>query len=49
MSIGMERLLRHMAWANQKTIEHVKSLPPQYAFLDVNDYLCMLAWQLIKE
>jgi uncharacterized damage-inducible protein DinB len=29
MSIGMERLLRHMAWANQNTIEHLKSLPEE--------------------
>ncbi|MEY3185998.1 MAG: hypothetical protein RIR58_734 [Actinomycetota bacterium] len=27
MSIGLERLLKHMAWANQRTIEHLESLP----------------------
>ena len=27
MTISLERLLRHMAWANQKTIEHLQTLP----------------------
>jgi uncharacterized damage-inducible protein DinB len=27
MTIGLERLLKHMAWANQGTIEHLESLP----------------------
>lgn len=27
MTIGLERLLLHMAWANQKTIEHLQTLP----------------------
>ena len=27
MTISLERLLRHMAWANQKTIEHLQALP----------------------
>ena len=27
MTIGLERLLRHMAWANQLTIEHLATLP----------------------
>ena len=27
MAISLERLLRHMAWANQKTIEHLQTLP----------------------
>ena len=27
MSIGLERLLKHMAWANQLTIEHLATLP----------------------
>ena len=29
MSIGLERLLAHMAWANQKTIEHLQTLPEE--------------------
>lgn len=29
MVISMERLLRHMAWANQKTIEHLQTLPEE--------------------
>ena len=27
MTIGLERLLKHMVWANQRTIEHLESLP----------------------
>ena len=27
MTIGLERLLAHMAWANQKTIAHLQTLP----------------------
>lgn len=27
MTIALDRLLAHMAWANQKTIEHLQSLP----------------------
>ena len=27
MTISLDRLLGHMAWANQKTIEHLQSLP----------------------
>ncbi len=27
MTISLERLLRHMAWANQRTIEHLQTLP----------------------
>ncbi|MFM1797124.1 MAG: hypothetical protein RL733_905 [Actinomycetota bacterium] len=27
MTIGLERLLKHMAWANQETIKHVQTLP----------------------
>lgn len=27
MTIGLERLLKHMAWANQITIKHVQTLP----------------------
>ena len=27
MTISLDRLLKHMAWANQKTIAHLKSLP----------------------
>jgi uncharacterized damage-inducible protein DinB len=27
MTITLERLLKHMAWANQKTIEHLQTLP----------------------
>ena len=27
MTIALDRLLTHMAWANQKTIEHLQSLP----------------------
>ena len=26
MTIGLDRLLRHMGWANQKTIAHLESL-----------------------
>ena len=29
MTIGLERLLRHMAWANQRCIEHIKGLPEE--------------------
>jgi uncharacterized damage-inducible protein DinB len=29
MSLGLERLLRHMAWANQLTIEHLATLPQE--------------------
>jgi uncharacterized damage-inducible protein DinB len=29
MTISLERLLKHMAWANQKTIEHLMTLPPE--------------------
>ena len=27
MTIALDRLLKHMAWANQKTIEHLQTLP----------------------
>jgi len=27
MTISLDRLLEHMAWANQKTIEHLQTLP----------------------
>ncbi len=27
MTIGLERLLKHMAWANKATIEHLQTLP----------------------
>lgn len=27
MTFGLERLLKHMAWANQETIKHVQTLP----------------------
>lgn len=27
MTIGLERLLKHMAWANQMTIQHLQGLP----------------------
>ena len=27
MTISLERLLKHMAWANQETIKHLKTLP----------------------
>jgi len=27
MTIALDRLLAHMAWANQKTIEHLQTLP----------------------
>jgi len=29
MTIALDRLLRHMAWANQKTIAHLQSLPEE--------------------
>jgi uncharacterized damage-inducible protein DinB len=29
MTIALDRLLAHMAWANQKTIEHLQSLPEE--------------------
>jgi uncharacterized damage-inducible protein DinB len=29
MTIGLERLLRHMAWANQQTIRHLMTLPDE--------------------
>lgn len=29
MSIGLDRLLKHMAWANQETIKHVQTLPEE--------------------
>ena len=29
MTIGLDRLLRHMAWANQKTIAHLETLPEE--------------------
>ena len=29
MTISLQRLLKHMAWANQKTIEHLMTLPPE--------------------
>jgi len=29
MVIGLERLLSHMAWANQKTISHLEELPAE--------------------
>ena len=29
MTISMQRLLKHMAWANQETIKHLQSLPPE--------------------
>lgn len=29
MTIGIERLLKHMAWANQETIKHVQTLPEE--------------------
>ena len=29
MTIGIERLLRHMAWANQKAIEHMETMPEE--------------------
>ena len=29
MTIALDRLLAHMAWANQKTIEHLQALPEE--------------------
>jgi len=29
MTIGLERLLKHMAWANQETIKHLQTLPEE--------------------
>ena len=29
MTIALDRLLAHMAWANQKTIEHLQTLPKE--------------------
>ena len=29
MTIGLERILRHMAWANQETIKHLQALPKE--------------------
>ena len=29
MTISMERLLKHMSWANQRTIEHLMTLPSE--------------------
>lgn len=29
MKIGLERLLKHMAWANQETISHIQTLPEE--------------------
>jgi uncharacterized damage-inducible protein DinB len=29
MTIGLERLLKHMAWANQETIKHLQGLPEE--------------------
>jgi len=29
MSIGLDRLLKHLAWANQETIKHVQTLPEE--------------------
>lgn len=29
MTIGLERLLKHMAWANQEMIKHVQALPEE--------------------
>ena len=29
MTIGLDRLLAHMAWANQKTIKHLQTLPEE--------------------
>jgi len=29
MTIALDRLLAHMAWANQKTIEHLQTLPEE--------------------
>jgi hypothetical protein len=29
MTISMDRLLAHMAWANQKTIAHLQGLPEE--------------------
>ncbi|MEY3849179.1 MAG: hypothetical protein RLZ20_679 [Actinomycetota bacterium] len=29
MTISLDRLLAHMAWANQKTIEHLQTLPEE--------------------
>lgn len=29
MTIALDRLLRHMAWANQKTIAHLQTLPEE--------------------
>ena len=29
MTIGMDRMLAHMAWANQKTIAHLQTLPEE--------------------
>ena len=29
MTIALDRLLSHMAWANQKTIAHLQTLPEE--------------------
>ena len=29
MAIGLERILRHMSWANQETIKHLQALPEE--------------------
>ncbi len=29
MTIGLERLLAHMGWANRLTIEHLQTLPEE--------------------
>jgi len=29
MTISLERLLKHMAWANQETIKHLQALPEE--------------------
>lgn len=29
MTIGLERILRHMSWANQETIKHLQTLPDE--------------------
>lgn len=29
MAIGLDRLLKHMAWANQETIKHLQTLPQE--------------------
>ena len=50
MTISLERLLKHMAWANQRTIEHLQTLPEDslksYADYLLSMFILSLSWNV---